>query len=71
MEAVTISPKFQVVIPREVRELFNLKPGQKLAFIPYNGTLRVVIIPTIDAARGMLKGSNTDGIREVDDEELG
>lgn len=71
METVTISSKFQVVIPRAVREKFNLKPGQKLAFIPFKGTLRVVIIPPIEAARGMLKGLNADGIREEEDEERG
>jgi len=69
MGAVTISSKYQVVIPREIREQFDLKPGQKLAFIPYNGTLRVVIVPSIEEARGMLKGMNTDDIREEVDEE--
>lgn len=69
MEAVTISSKYQVVIPQEVRKQFNLKPGQKLMFIPYNGTLRVVIVPTIKKARGMLKGMNTENIREEVDEE--
>jgi AbrB family looped-hinge helix DNA binding protein len=69
MEAVTISSKYQVVIPQEVRKQFNLKPGQKLIFIPYNGTLRVVIVPPIKKARGMLKGMNTDNIREEVDEE--
>jgi len=69
MAAVTISSKYQVVIPREIREQFNLKPGQKLAFIPYNGTLRVVIVPTLEEARGMLKGMNIDSIREEEDEE--
>ena len=69
MEAVTISSKYQVVIPREVRKQFNLKPGQKLMFIPYNGTLRVVIVPPIKRARGMLKGMNIDNIREEVDEE--
>lgn len=68
MEAVTISSKYQVVIPREVRKQFNLKPGQKLMFIPYNGTLRVVVIPPIKKARGILKGMNTDNIREEVDE---
>jgi AbrB family looped-hinge helix DNA binding protein len=68
MEAVTISSKYQVVIPREVRKQFNLKPGQKLMFIPYNGTLRVVIVPPIKKARGMLKGMNTENIREEMDE---
>ncbi len=69
MEAVTISSKYQVVIPREVRKQFNLKPGQKLMFIPYNGTLRVVVVRPIKKARGMLKGMNTDNIREEVDEE--
>ena len=69
MEAVTISSKYQVVIPREVRKQFNLKPGQKIMFVPYNGTLRVVIIPPIKKARGMLKGMNTDNVREEVDEE--
>jgi AbrB family looped-hinge helix DNA binding protein len=69
MEAVTISSKYQVVIPREVRKQFNLKPGQKIMFIPYNGTLRVVIVPPIKKARGMLKGMNTENIREEADED--
>ncbi len=69
METVTISSKYQVVIPREVRKQFNLKPGQKLMFIPYNGTLRVVVVPPIKKARGMLKGMNTDNSREEFDEE--
>lgn len=68
MGLVTLSSKFQVVIPREIREQFGLKPGQKLAFIPYNGTLRVVIVPDIKEARGMLKGINTEDIREEVDE---
>jgi AbrB family looped-hinge helix DNA binding protein len=69
MEAVTISSKYQVVIPREVRKQFNLKPGQKIMFIPYNGTLRVVVVPPIKKARGMLKGIITENIREETDEE--
>ena len=68
MEAVTISSKYQVVIPREVREQFNLKPGQKIMFIPYNNVLHVVIVPSIKQARGMLKGINTDVQREEVDE---
>ena len=65
----TISSKYQVVIPKEIREKFNLKPGQQIMFIPYNGILRVVIVPTIEEAQGMLKGINTDDIREEVDEE--
>lgn len=69
MGAVTISSKYQVVIPREIREQFNLKPGQKIMFIPYNNTLRVILVRPIKEARGMLKGMNTEGIREEIDEE--
>jgi len=71
MEAVTISSKYQVVIPREVRRQFNLKPGQKIMFIPYNGTLRVVIVPPIEKARGMLKGIDARTLREEMDEQRG
>ncbi|RMH00214.1 MAG: AbrB/MazE/SpoVT family DNA-binding domain-containing protein, partial [Chloroflexi bacterium] len=53
MQAATISSKYQVVIPRHIREQFNLKPGDKIMFIPYNQTLRVVIVPPIEQAQGM------------------
>jgi len=69
MQPVTISTKYQVVIPREIRKQFNLKPGQKIMFIPYNNTLRVILVAPIKEARGMLKGMSTDGIREETDEE--
>ena len=52
-----------------MREKFNLKPGQKLAFIPFNGALRVVVVPPIEAVQGILKGMDTEGIREEEDEE--
>jgi AbrB family looped-hinge helix DNA binding protein len=69
MYTATISSKYQVVIPREVREQFGLKPGQRIAFIPYNKVLHVVVVHPIEEARGILKGMNTDGIREEEDEE--
>jgi len=69
MEAVTISSKYQVVIPRAVREQFNLKPGQKIMFIPFNNILHVVVVPSIKQARGMLKGIDTEVQREEEDEE--
>ena len=69
MEPVTISSKYQVVIPREIRKQFNLKPGQKIMFIPYNKIIHVVIVPSIKQARGMLKGIDTDVQREEVDEE--
>ena len=71
MYTTTISSKYQVVIPREVREQFGLKPGQKIAFIPFNKTLHVVIVPPIEQARGMFKGVGTKNLREEADEERG
>lgn len=70
MEALTtISSKYQIMIPREVREQFNLKPGQKVLFIPYKNSIRLVIVPSIKEARGIFKGMNTDNLREEVDEE--
>ncbi len=70
MNTVTISSKYQVVIPRPIRELFNLKPGNKIMFIPYNGTLRVVLVPPIEQAQGMFEGIDTNPQREKADREL-
>jgi AbrB family looped-hinge helix DNA binding protein len=64
----TISSKYQIVIPREVREQFNLKPGQKLMFIPFQNSIRLVIVPSVKEARGMFKGINTKNLREEEDE---
>ena len=64
----TISSKYQIVIPRDVREQFNLKPGQKLMFIPYQNSMRLVVVPSIKSARGIFKGMKTDNVREEMDE---
>jgi bifunctional DNA-binding transcriptional regulator/antitoxin component of YhaV-PrlF toxin-antitoxin module len=58
-----------LVIPRKIREQFNLKPGQKVVFLPYKKTLRMVIVPSIEEAYGMLKGLDDDKLREEEDEE--
>ncbi len=67
MEMVTISSKFQVVIPKKIRQQYNLKPGQKLAFIPYKSSLRVVIVPPIEQAYGFVEGIDTDVPRDEED----
>lgn len=67
MHAITISSKYQIVIPREIREQFGLKPGQKLVFIPHKKTLRVVILPSIEEALGFLKGIDTNVERDEAD----
>jgi len=66
MQTVTVSPKYQVVIPKSVREKLQLRPGQKMQVIEYNG--RIEFIPERDIAelRGFLKGMNTEFEREED-----
>lgn len=66
MQSVILSPKYQVVIPRPVRRTLNLRPGQKMQVVEYEG--RVELIPDRDIAelRGFLKGINTKFEREVD-----
>ena len=69
METTVVSSKFQVVIPRKIRAKFKVKPGQRVMFIPYQKSLRMVIVPSIEEAYGMLKGMNTDNLREEEDEQ--
>jgi AbrB family looped-hinge helix DNA binding protein len=69
MYSATISSKYQVVIPRAVREQFGLKPGQKVVFVPLGQTLRLVVVPPIEEAQGMFAGIDTDVQREEGDEE--
>lgn len=66
MQTVTMSPKYQVVIPKTIREAMRLRPGQKLKIIEYKG--RIELIPDIDISelKGFLKGINTDFERDGD-----
>lgn len=66
MNSVTISPKFQVVIPRNVRDSMKLSPGQKVQVIQYNNRIELIPEKDITEMRGFLKGINTDIIREGD-----
>lgn len=66
MDAVRVSPKYQVVIPLSVRESLNLRPGEKVHVLPYEN--RIEIIPERDIAkmRGFLKGIDTSVPRDRD-----
>jgi AbrB family looped-hinge helix DNA binding protein len=59
MQTVTISPKYQVVIPKEVREALNLLPGEKLQVFSYQNRLEFVPVKDIKKMRGFLKGMDT------------
>ena len=64
MRTVTVSPKFQVVIPKEIREKLELKPGKKLQIFSFDDRIELIIPKNIKDARGFLKGINTDIERE-------
>lgn len=66
MNTVTVSPKYQVVIPKNIREALQLRPGQKMKVIEYNGRIEFIPDKDISELKGFLKGINTDFIREGD-----
>ena len=66
MTTVTVSPKYQVVIPKEIRQKLKLKPGQKLQIVQLGDRIEFLLLKNIKEARGFLKGINTDIEREGD-----
>ena len=66
MQAVTVSPKFQVVIPQAVREQLCIEPGQKLQVITYEHRIEFLPIESPQSLRGFLPGLDTDVPREGD-----
>jgi AbrB family looped-hinge helix DNA binding protein len=68
MSAVTVSPKYQVVIPKEIRESLKIQPGQKVQVIAYGGRIELVPVRPLKRMRGFLKGIKTRVPRERDRE---
>ncbi|RLE33770.1 MAG: AbrB family transcriptional regulator [Acidobacteria bacterium] len=66
MQTVTVSPKFQIVIPKLIRDALHLRPGQKLKIMEFDGRIELIPDRTISELHGFLKGINTDFIREGD-----
>ena len=66
MQTVTVSPKFQVVIPKVVREVLGLRPGQKMQIVEYSGRIELIPERDIRELRGFLKGMDTQFRREED-----
>ncbi len=66
METVTISPKFQIVIPKVIREKLKLKPGQKLQVLEFGNRMEFIPIRDVKELRGFLKGIDTNVDREGD-----
>ena len=66
MNTVTVSPKYQVVIPLAIRNALELKPGEKLRVIRYQDRVEMIPVRPIRKMRGFLKGMDTMIEREVD-----
>lgn len=66
MAVVTVSPKYQVVIPQRIREALGLKPGQKIEAIQYLDRVEFIPVRPIRAMRGFLKGIHSTVPRDRD-----
>jgi AbrB family looped-hinge helix DNA binding protein len=67
MSSTTLSAKFQISVPKEVRDALGLKPGQKLAFINTGTGMRLVPQPAVLDLVGIARGANTEGLRDRED----
>ncbi|HZI30381.1 MAG TPA: AbrB/MazE/SpoVT family DNA-binding domain-containing protein [Gemmatimonadaceae bacterium] len=66
MPVITVSPKFQVVIPREIREALGLEPGQKVQAFQYQNRVELIPVRSVRELRGFLEGMDTSVPRERD-----
>ena len=66
MATVKISPKYQIVIPREVREAMKLRPGDRLMVFPFGDRIELVPVKKISELRGFLPGLDSTIVREKD-----
>ena len=66
MTSVTVSPKYQVVIPKEVRESMGIFSGQKIQVITYQNRIELIPIKPMKKLKGFLKGIDTEVSRDKD-----
>ncbi|HPO16601.1 MAG TPA: AbrB/MazE/SpoVT family DNA-binding domain-containing protein [Candidatus Hydrogenedentes bacterium] len=66
MNSVKVSRKFQIVIPKEIRESMNIRPGEAMQVFELDGRIEVVPVRPLKSLRGRFKGINTYIDREGD-----
>ena len=66
MQSVVVSTKFQIVIPRIIRESLGIQAGQKIQFIAYNQRIEIIPLKDVKAMRGFVKGIDTNVDRDED-----
>ena len=64
MTSVTVSPKYQIVIPKGIRESMGIVSGQKVQITSYQGRIEVIPLKPMKAMRGFLQGIDTTVLRE-------
>ena len=67
METVTVSPKYQVVIPRAIREQMRIRPGERLEVISFDDRIELVPLRPMREMKGFLKGLDPTFERDEDD----
>jgi AbrB family looped-hinge helix DNA binding protein len=70
MSTVRVSPKYQIVIPKPVREAMGIKPGQELSLIRVGRTVQIMPVRSLKELTGVLKGVRTERLREKKDRDL-
>jgi len=66
MKTITVSPKYQIVIPKELRESLQIKPGEKINIMQFGNRIELIPVKSIKKMRGFLKGIDTTVKREGD-----
>jgi len=64
MNTVTVSPKYQVVIPKAIRDALKIRAGQKIQALVYRGRIELIPIGDVRELRGFLKGLDTSDLRD-------
>ena len=64
MTVVKVSPKFQIVIPEEVRTNMQIKPGEKIQVIQYEDRIELIPVRSIKQMRGILRGIDPTIVRD-------
>lgn len=64
MSTIIVSPKYQIVIPKDVREKIQLKSGQKMVVIAKGGIVHLIPERSAGSLKGFLKGMSTEDLRE-------
>ncbi|MBC8130871.1 MAG: AbrB/MazE/SpoVT family DNA-binding domain-containing protein [Rhizobiaceae bacterium] len=66
-DTATLSPEFQIAIPEAIRIAQKWKVGQEFAFLPRDGSVVIVPVPTIDELTGIAEGADTGNYRDRND----